>query len=244
MENVLVISDNEFQIHRFRDLVSRIGLSDMCTFDYRFSYNNISLTKKYEDADWIAGLNVKENIDLLTTSYNVIISLHCKQFFPSTLVKKVRCINVHPGLNPYNRGWFPQVFSIINGLPAGVTIHEIDEQLDHGPIICQQQLEIYKWDTSLSVYDRLLDLEIQLLSKNLPSILTGNYSKFLPEEGNLNLKKDFARLCSLDLGDVDSLENHLNLLRALTHGTYSNAFFLDEKGRKVFVKIELNREEL
>ena len=46
--------------------------------------------------------------------YKVGISAHCKQIFPAKLVENVRCYNIHPGYNPYNRGWFPQVFSIIN----------------------------------------------------------------------------------------------------------------------------------
>src|SRR5690349_163732 len=66
---------------------------------------------------------------------DVVISLHSKQIFPPGLVSGARCVNVHPGLNPFNRGWTPHVFSLVNGLPAGATIHEIDAEIDHGAII-------------------------------------------------------------------------------------------------------------
>ena len=46
---------------------------------------------------------------------------------------------------------FQQVFSILNKLPVGVTIHEMDEQLDHGIIIVQKEINIFSWETSCDV---------------------------------------------------------------------------------------------
>ncbi|MEL6562249.1 MAG: formyltransferase family protein, partial [Bacteroidota bacterium] len=46
-------------------------------------------------------------------------------------------------------------FSLINGLPAGVTIHEIDEKLDHGNIIDQIKVEVQSTDTSYTLYQRV-----------------------------------------------------------------------------------------
>ena len=37
----------------------------------------------------------------------------------------------------------------------------------------------------------------------------------------------------------DTFRNHINKLRALTHGDFMNAYFLDEKGNKVYLKLEL-----
>jgi dTDP-4-amino-4,6-dideoxyglucose formyltransferase len=185
---------------------------------------------------------VKDEVDFLVDHYEMIFSLHCKQIFPPDLVNSVKCINIHPGLNPDNRGWFPQVFSILNSLPCGATIHEIDEQLDHGPIICQKEIKIEMWDTSLTAYNKILDAEIDLLSENIEKILDRKYETFIKEEGNLNLKKDFDDLCKIDLDSKDSFKNHINKLRALTHGNYANAYFIDESGDKVYVKLELKKE--
>ncbi|MGB0918891.1 MAG: dTDP-4-amino-4,6-dideoxyglucose formyltransferase, partial [Flavobacteriales bacterium] len=161
------------------------------------------------------------------------------------LVQAVRCINVHPGLNPYNRGWFPQVFSILNGLPTGATIHEIDEELDHGNIIAQQEVENNVWDTSIDIYNRVLQQELKLLEAHLPQILEDNYKTFEPnEEGNLNLKKDFNALCELDIEKVQRVGDTIDQLRALTHGEYQNAYFFDPKtGKKVYVSIRLETKE-
>jgi dTDP-4-amino-4,6-dideoxyglucose formyltransferase len=244
MKRILVITDNDFLLKKFKDLVEMH--KDFSGFNYVFSYayspTNDLFISQYQSVDWIRPLSVKNEVDYLVNQFDVIFSLHCKQLFPTRLVKSVRCINIHPGLNPFNRGWFPQVFSIINGLPCGVTIHEIDEYLDHGPIIAQQEVKIEKWDTSLTAYDRLLNAEIELLDRNIHKIISGAYKTFLVAEGNLNLKKDFNQLCKIELDQVDSFLNHLNRLRALTHGNYSNAYFEDEHGSKIFVKIELTRK--
>jgi methionyl-tRNA formyltransferase len=192
----------------------------------------------------ISRLNVKKQWSGVLEKYDLLISIHCKQFFPSELVKGIRCINVHPGLNPYNRGWFPQVFSIINGLPSGITIHEIDEKLDHGPIIAQCEYAIQPWDTSGSAYAKIMELERKLVLEHFVSIREGTYRAVPPkDEGNINLKKDFDRLRKIDLEQRGTFREFINRLRALTHDDFRNAYFVEPSGKKVFVRIVLELED-
>ena len=243
MKKILILTDNEELLLRFKDLIGIKKLNDNFIFNYAYSPNNSIFIDKFGSEDWIKPLKVKDEIDFLLGEYDIILSLHCKQIFPEILVNNVKCINIHPGLNPNNRGWYPQVFSIINSLPCGVTIHEIDEHLDHGPIICQREVKIEMWDTSLTIHNKILDTEIDLLSENIEDILNGNYKTFISEEGNLNLKKDFDILCEIDLDNVDTFKTHINKLRALTHGDYKNAYFIDEYGDKVYLKLILEKNK-
>jgi len=244
MKNILLLTDNDELLNRFKKLIEekKLDNSNNFLFNYAYSPNNKAFIEKYQNTEWIKPLKVKEGIDFLINEYDLIISLHCKQIFPSELVEKVKCINIHPGLNPNNRGWFPQVFSIINGLPCGATIHEIDEKLDHGPIICQKEVLIEMYDTSLTAYDKILNAEIELLNDNFENILKLEYETFTKDEGNLNLKKDFDALCEIDINQNDTFLNHINKLRALTHGDYANAYFIDGKGNKIFLKLEMRKE--
>jgi methionyl-tRNA formyltransferase len=236
---ILVISDNEPLVTRFKALIKK-GIFGQHAFHFAFSPKNAALEEKYRDNREFFPVNVKTEYEQIIRDYDLVISLHCKQLFPPVLVKGIRCVNVHPGLNPYNRGWFPQVFSIVNSLPCGATIHEIDEQLDHGGIIAQKQVNIESWDTSLSAYDKILDAEMELIEAHMLDVIEGNYEAKKPaSEGNLNLKKDFDALCQINLSDIDTFQNHLDRLRALTHGNYLNAYFLDENGRQIFLKLEL-----
>ena len=242
-KKILVLTDNDILLNRFIDLinVNKIKENLNCEFDYFYSFNNKIFKNKCQSIEWLKPIKINDSVDFLCENYDLIFSLHCKQIFPAKLVNSVRCVNVHPGLNPHNRGWFPQVFSIINGLPCGATIHEIDEELDHGSIICQKQVKVEMDDTSLTLYNKIIDAEINLLQNNIHTIIEKKYKTIVVGEGNLNLKKDFDNLCEIDLADIDSFKNHINKLRALTHGNYSNAYFKDENGNKIYLKLEMEK---
>lgn len=75
-------------------------------------------------------------------------------------------INVHPALLPA----FPGAHAIEQALEAGVaetgvTVHFVDELVDHGPIIAQQSLEVRDGDTPESVRDRIQRIEHRLLPR-------------------------------------------------------------------------------
>jgi methionyl-tRNA formyltransferase len=239
---ILVISDNLFLIKAFHHLALDFeGL----LIDYRCTKSNTALLNEPSLPVKIAPVDVKAEYESVAAQYQLIFSLHCKQLFPADLVKKVKCINVHPGFNPYNRGWFPQVFSILNKMPVGATIHEIDEQLDHGSIIAQKQVGMHAWDTSIDIYNRVQEAEVELLKQNLLAILLGTYTTAKPrQEGNINLKKDFNALCKIELDEEMTMGVAIDKLRALTHGKYANAYFIDpQTGKKVFVTITLEKEQ-
>lgn len=226
MKTIAVISDNPVLIGRFRNL-----LTETCDPNEFIFFSTAVLPTEN-----VQLIDVKTGWQSLC-SYDLVLSLHCKQLFPVELISTVKCINIHPGLNPYNRGWFPQVFSIINKLPAGATIHEIDEQLDHGHIIAQRPVHIESYDTSLTAYEKILDAEIELLRAHINTIVEGTYKSAAPHtEGNLNLKKDFNALCKIDLDKKASYREVIDHLRALSHGDYKNAFY-EENGRRVYLSV-------
>lgn len=227
---ILVVTDNE----RCRGLATEL---------YE-THGNIEIRQSPKGSlRGVQPINVATELESIVANYSLVMSMHCKQMFPAVLVNRVRCVNVHPGLNPHNRGWYPQVFSIINGLPCGVTIHEMDEELDHGPIIVQRELKIQPWDTSETAYDKLMRIERELVLEHFVSIRENNYQAFpSPTEGNVNYRKHFDLIRQIDLEERGTFGQLIDRLRALTHGEFRNAFFLDSMGRKVFVKLKLEPE--
>lgn len=242
---VLIISDNPGLVAALLHIIDEQGLAR----DYAIDFACSPLSGQLEIASYgdkvLKPLNIKEEHQSVAEKYELVISLHCKQLFPADLVRKVRCVNVHPGFNPHNRGWFPQVFSILNGLPLGATIHEIDEQLDHGAIIVQKQVKVETWDTSLTAYNKVVHLEVEMLNEYFRKILEGDYITFEPEaEGNVNLKKDFNALCEIDLNETATFGEFINRMRALSHRPYENGYFIDpETGKKVYIKFDLEVRE-
>lgn len=78
----------------------------------------------------------------------------------------------------------------------------------------------------------------------MENILSNKYKTILPaEEGNINLKKDFNALCEVDLDKPVTMGEAIDYLRAMTHGNYKNAYFIDKNtGSKIFVAIQLEKE--
>lgn len=244
-KKILVISDNLNLCKEFEKIIFDQNLNNL---DWSFSVSPYSNRTKFDESlrypVFTIDLKQESEVEELCKTYDLIFSIHCKQIFPKILVESVKCINIHPGYNPINRGWYPQVFAIINGTKVGATIHEIDSQLDHGNIIAQDYVTIDSWDTSLSLYNKITDLEISLLREHIKLILENNYISVIPSsEGNLYLKKDFNALCSLDLTKKQTIQETIDLLRALTHGEYKNAYFIDEKsGNKIFISVDFTKD--
>lgn len=237
---ICVITDNEFIYYNFLNIIEKHKLN-IRDFDFFTSKKNE--IKNMNSNQYLPSVSLKKSSLEDFRQYYLIISAHCKQIFPNYLVENIRCINIHPGFNPFNRGWFPQVFSIINKKPIGATIHEIDTELDHGAIIAQEKVDIDKFDTSYDVYKKVQNKEIELLDKNLIKILENKYETKIPSSnGNINLKKDFDLLCELDMSKVQSVSETIDLLRALTFDGYKNAYFYDDDGSKIFVSIKLEKE--
>lgn len=176
----------------------------------------------------------------LKEKFDIGFSCHCKQIFPKALVEGIPCFNFHPGFNPDNRGWFPQVFSIINGKPAGATLHKMDREIDHGPIIDRIEVNIDDWDTSKSIYDRVLNEEFKLFDKWIYGILKGEYEETdLKTAGNYNSICDFKDLCEINLEKKVTFKEAIDYLRAMTFDGYDNAFFKGEGDQKIYVSISL-----
>jgi methionyl-tRNA formyltransferase len=240
VKRVLVISDNPKLASVLAQLIDEQSLLAIANFEFHYSVVNklpdSMLKLGYTPID----IKSQNTIKWVITSFDLVLSIHCKQIFPLEVVSNICCVNVHPGFNPYNRGWYPQVFSIINKTSIGATIHLMNKEIDAGPIIAQRQVSVNSCDTSLSLYERVLDAEIFLLKRYIRNIVNGDYEySDLPMTGNYNSVSDFRALCHLDLDSTGSLREHIDLLRALSHGDFRNAYFIDECGKKIFVKIQL-----
>ena len=85
---------------------------------------------------------------------------------------------------------------------------------------------------------------MELLEEHLEDILTGNYSLTpMASEGNLNTKQDYDALREIPLDRSATYGEVIDYLRAMTHAPYKNAYYLDEDGKKIYVRIELEKEQ-
>ncbi len=85
-----------------------------------------------------------------------------------------RVLNVHPALLPA----FPGVDAVRDALAwgvkvTGVTVHMVDEQVDHGPILLQEAVPVVPGDTEASLLKRLHRVEHRLLPRAIGLALSG-----------------------------------------------------------------------
>ena len=93
---------------------------------------------------------------------------------PILQVPRLGVINIHLGLLPQVRGMSSPEWSLLAGLPPGITIHYIDEGIDTGPILRRSELREHGPLTSLNdLRRRLIAFGIEQLAQVI-SALDGN----------------------------------------------------------------------
>ena len=86
-------------------------------------------------------------------------------------------LNLHPSYLPYNRGQYPNVWSIVDCTPSGVTLHYLDEHIDTGDIIAQREVPVEPVDTGQSLYRKLEHASLEVFKETWPRILCGQIER-------------------------------------------------------------------
>lgn len=83
-------------------------------------------------------------------------------------------VNIHASLLPRWRGAAPIQRALLAGdTVTGVSIMQLDQGLDTGPVYSSRALDIAAQDTAASVHDKLASLGAQLLVDIWPQLVTG-----------------------------------------------------------------------
>jgi folate-dependent phosphoribosylglycinamide formyltransferase PurN len=115
-------------------------------------------------------------------------------------VPRVGCINVHPSFLPRYRGPEPWYWALANGeKTTGVTVHHIDEGIDTGDVILQEELEIHPHETESSLRDRSIQVASGLLRKAVPLLLAGTAPR-IPQDHSIATYYSFPPKRALDHG--------------------------------------------
>ena len=149
-------------------------------------------------------------------------------------------INLHPSLLPYNRGMNPYYWSIVDGTPAGVSIHWIDEQVDHGAVLFQKELDVPITETGEHLYARATEAMIELFTSNFERILKLD-GDAIPENNILirvHKVRDMVEHSRIDLNRLYRAGDLINILRARTFTNGDSAYF-QHQGRKYNIRVSI-----
>src|SRR5437899_309299 len=87
-----------------------------------------------------------------------------------------RILNIHPSLLPAFPGLEAQEQAFAYGVKVnGCTVHLVDDELDHGPIIVQRAIPVLDTDDEHSVAARILEQEHIAYSEAIRIVLLGQF---------------------------------------------------------------------
>ncbi|WP_439131286.1 methionyl-tRNA formyltransferase [Polaribacter sp.] len=183
---------------------------------------NQSAVKKYalsENLTILQPTNLKnedfqQKLQSLEADLQIVVAF---RMLPKTIwqMPKLGTFNLHASLLPKYRGAAPIHWAIINGeTKTGVTTFFIDDKIDTGAIILQEDTTISETETVGSLHDKLMFLGAELVIKTVDLISKGTVKttqqpnleeKFAPKLHSENTKIDWS----------NSLDNIYNMIRGL-----------------------------
>src|SRR5438552_11219609 len=122
------------------------------------------------DREVIAALK-EHKVDLVCLAgYMRLLSPWFVQQFPR------RILNIHPSLLPAFPGLEAQEQAFAYGVRvSGCTVHFVDEELDHGPIVVQKTCPVLETDDEHTLAARILEQEHIAYTEAVNIVLAGNF---------------------------------------------------------------------
>ena len=156
---------------------------------------------------------------------DVFISVMYGHLVSEDFIAKRKCFNFHPGILPHYRGAGAFSWCIINGeKQCGITLHELDVDIDTGPIIAIRRFAIEAWDTAETLFTKGMDTIAVLFQEQFAKLLKGDYTATPQENGRTYYRKDLR--AAMDL---------TRFVRAFTFEGKPTAFYVNKDGDNVGV---------
>jgi methionyl-tRNA formyltransferase len=210
------------------DILSTAGVDSECVFDGR----QIGEPAVFSE---IQSLRPEIGVSVL---FDYILEPDFLGLFPKGV------INLHPSYLPYNRGQYPNVWSIVDNTPAGVTLHFLDSGIDTGDIISRKQVPVEMVDTGESLYRKLECAGVALFKEAWPDMRCGRLRLISNKknEGTYHATKDVDAIDAIDLDRSYTARELINMIRARTFEPYTGTYVVD-KGKKIYLRMQLLYEE-
>ena len=143
---------------------------------------------------------VREQLETLRADVFVVVAYGQILSRRTLGIPKLGCINVHGSILPRYRGAAPIQWAVLNGeKESGVSIMQMDEGVDTGPVYASEVVALCSDETAGSLHDRLAPLGAQLLVKVLKDV-EGGTARADPQNHD---EATYARMLTKSDGRVD-----------------------------------------
>ena len=160
-----------------------------------------------------------------STPFDLMFAVNWRYMIPAGIYSRARlgAFVFHDSLLPEYRGFSPVVWAMVNGEDhTGATLFEMVEKVDAGNIISQVRIPLGPDDAITAVIERVTQAYLELLERNLASLLAGTASRYPQDHSRATFTcKRLADDNKIDW--TDSSDQIHNLIRAVTT-PYSGAY--------------------
>jgi len=149
---------------------------------------------------------------------------------------KYGTLNIHPSFLPSLRGASPIQTAILEENETGVTVMLMDEEMDHGPIVAQEKVNIKNWPPKASELEKILaSYGGKILAGVIPKWISGEIE---PREQDHD-KATFTKKITKEDGLLDLNDNpDKNYRKIQAYDIWPRTYFFTEKnGKKIRVVI-------
>ncbi len=191
-----------------------------------FSYLPIMQPDSLKDPGFISELrNLKADI-FIVVAFRMLPEVVWK-------IPTIGTINLHASLLPNYRGAAPINHAIINGeTVTGVTTFFIDEKIDTGKILLQEEVHIFPFENAGDLHDRLMKHGARLVIRTLADIAGNKINPFPQDQliADAGLLKPAPKIhpddCIIDWSN-DPVKIH-NFIRGLSPYPGARSFFKND----------------
>ncbi len=175
--------------------------------------------------------------EMHNTEWNVFIVAAYAKMIPRNIldIPQHGCLNVHPSLLPKFRGPSPIISSILaDDRMSGVSIIQLSEMMDAGPILAQARIEIAKeeWPLRNSVLEEMLFTEGgNILAETLSALMAGEITPIVQDESLATYTKKWNSADALVDLQANPRESLLKI-RAFDSGPRAHCF-IENNGKHI-----------
>lgn len=159
------------------------------------------------------------------------------QYIPGKIIEisQFGILNVHPSLLPKYRGSSPIQYAILNGdKRSGTTIILINKEMDKGDILAQEEIELSKDETYLSLFEKLTPIGADLLVQTIPRWLKGEITPVKQKE----IDASYSKLLTRQDGKIDWSSDAASIDRQVrAFNPWPGAFTYFNQKRRRLMKI-------
>jgi methionyl-tRNA formyltransferase len=121
---------------------------------------------------------------------------------------------------------------------TGITIMKMDEEMDHGSIIAQKNINIEEWPTYEEFEEMMAIMGAHLLENTLPKWINGDIREIEQDHSSATYTKKVTKEDGLiDIYDLKT-DQYLNFRKIQAYHDWPQAyFFADRRGTRIRVKI-------